>query len=346
MSDADTWDAPPTAPAATKVTSAGRLWMRKWSLIIGPNTGATNQSLDLSALGFSFDVSKTQLPTSWIARVTIYNINATILGLLQTKLTNIQLMAGYQPPSQQYGLIFAGQIAWFRYGRQNATDTFVELHCIGADEAKTQAVVNTALPAGHTAKDCVSACVDAMKPYGVTEGYITDLGNATSPRGRTLFGMARDILRDIAHSAHANYHIDDAQKLHILKEDEAFHTDDTTVPVLTSKSGMVDVPVVNPNGGVTVRSLLNYAIKPGGRVKIDQSVITRDFASPSGAIAKLPTDARRLQIESMGWQNEGVYVVGGIRHFGETRGTPWFTNIISKPQDTTGINKPTLRTSA
>jgi hypothetical protein len=319
--------------------SAGKLWMRKWNLTVGTQSG--KDAVDLSKLAFNFDVSKQLGQTLWKARITIYNIDSNLVARLQKTLTHVLLEAGYQAPSQQYGKIFAGPIAWFKYGRQNATDTYIELHAATGDEAVTQAVVNTTLPAGATQRDVVNACAAAMAPYGIGLGYITDLGKEKAPRGRVCFGMASDVLRDVVRSAGAHYHIDDDNKLHILKEFETFATEQ--VPVLNSQSGMLDVPAQTRDGGVEVHSLLNFAIRPGRRIHIDERDLVVQKASPSGDADNLPTDAQRLNIQRMGLNESGFYEVGGVQHIGENRGNPWFTYMMTAPIKPV---KPELTTSA
>ena len=322
--------------------SAGRLWMRKWGLSIGPQSG--QNALDLSRLGFNFEVEKTKGMTCWRGRITIYNPNSAIVNGLQKQYTHVVLQAGYQPPSQQYGIIFAAPIAWYKYGRLNATDTYIELHGITGDEAATQAVVNTTLPSGSSQLDKVNACLTAMKPYGVTAGYITDLGDIKSSRGMLLYGLCRDVLRDVVRTASANYHIDDDLKLHILKEFESFQTEQ--VPVLNSKSGMVDVPYQTSDGGIEVTCLLNYAIRPGRRINLNNQDVVQSTQSPSGDVSRLVDDSQRLQIQAMGMHKDGFYEVGKVRHFGDNRGNPWFSYLMTTPVTATGASQPQVPRSA
>jgi hypothetical protein len=300
-------------------------------------------ALDLSLLAFNFQVEKAINQSSWRARITIYNPNSTIVEGLQKQYTNVRLEAGYMPPSQQYGVIFAGAIAYYRYGRINATDTFVELHAATADEAN-RGFVNTTLPAGSRPLDVVNAVLAALGPYGIAGGYITDLGDDKSPRGRVVYGMCRDVLRDVARTAGATYHIDDDNKLHILKESEAFPSEN--VPVLNSKSGMIDVPAQTNDGGIEVHSLLNFAIRPNTRIYLNEAEIVRNRASESGALSNLPQSATDIQMQSMAISKSGLYDVGKVEHHGENRGNSWFTYITTKPVTPSGVNAPSLVKSA
>jgi hypothetical protein len=315
----------PPVPAAE--TDGALLWLRKWSLSVGPPSG--QQAIDLSDLAFSFSIEQTQLMTPWIGHITVFNVGDDIINRMQKELTHVFLAAGYQPPSRQSGQVFAGEIAYYRRGRQ-ATETFVEIVAVQADQPLNAAVVNTWIPVGYAKQDVVMACLAAMP--GITLGQITDLGDDKSPRGRTLFGMASDILRDVAQSANANVYIDTNNQLHMLSESEYLQMSTETVPVLNSQTGLIGVPTQTLGAGVEARSLLNPAIIPGGQVKIAQrDVMTYTGVEPG----RLPDTNMALTFSNMALAADGFYVVGAVRHWGENRGNPWYSDITTKPVDPT-----------
>jgi hypothetical protein len=285
--------------------------------------------MDLSPLAFTFSIEQTQLMTPWIGRITVFNVGDDIISRMQKELTHVYLEAGYQPPSRQYGKLFAGEIAYYRRGRQ-ATETFVEIVAVQADQPLNAAVVNTWIPAGFKPVDVVTMCLMAMP--GITLGQVTDLGDGKSPRGRTLFGMASDILRDVAQSANANVYIDSNNQLHMLTESEYLQMRTETVPVLNSRSGLIGVPTQTLGAGVEARSLLNPAIIPGSQVKIDERAVMTATAVQPG---RLPDTNVALQFSQMSLATDGFYVVGAVRHWGQNRGNPWYSDITTKPIDPT-----------
>jgi hypothetical protein len=343
-------------PADGTVQSGGKLWMRKWKLSIGPPSGGSgapvpggnvpsssnvpaNQygppapqqggGIDLSLLDFEFDVEQAQYQPPWKARIKVWNPNQTILGGLASKeLSHVYLEAGYQSPSQQYGRVFAGLINFYRHGRQNATDTFVELYATTYDTGVNAAVVNTWLPAGYQTQDAINAVLSAMTPYGITLGQMpNNLSTTAQPRGRLLFGMARDYLRDIARTEKANFFIDTQGRLHMLKEDDVLAMGSEVVPVLNSKTGLIDVPTRTMDGAIECHCLLNPAIVPGSQIHINnQDVAGFDAIN----VDALPNDAQKFTDASIVFKADGYYPVGSVRHQGQNRGNPWYSHIITK----------------
>lgn len=324
-------------PEAAKETDGSLLWMRQWKLTVGKESG---EAVDLSQLGFTFEVSEQQVSSPWQARFMIYNVGDNIIARMQKELTILYFEAGYRKPSTQYGKVFQGPINYYRRGRESATDTFVEIYAMANDLPVNTATINTTLPAGHTQEDVVKAVALAMAPYGVGLGQITELGKEKSPRSRTLYGMAVDVLRDISQTVNANWFLDKEGKLHIIKEDESLKMSDTAIPVLNSKTGMIGVPVQTSDGGVEVRCLLNPSVKPGGQIKINNKDVTTSTQVTEGM---LPNTEFKLNQQSMMLASDGIYTVGAVKHTGESRGNAWYTDITTMSGDP-NKNAPKLPT--
>jgi hypothetical protein len=326
-----------TAQVGTDQPKAGgQLWLRRWSLTIGDVTGA--KALDLSWLAFTFSVKQQQLASPWSATITVYNVSNDLLNSVDTQkeYTNVRLEAGYW--SGQYGVLFEGPIVYYRSGRKDATDTFIEIYAAVADMAFSQAIINSWLPAGHVKQDVLNAAIASFGPYGmgIVAGQITQLSQQQATRGRTLFGMTASILRDIARSEDAQWFIDQDKKLHLLRQDEAISLADTTVPILNSRTGMIGVPEQTLGGAVNVRCLLNPAIRPGKKIQLNQADVVHYTAiNPDAAMnAQLAFDLSKTQNEQAR-HADGFYTVGAVEHTGESRGNTWYTNIV-----TVSFNEP------
>jgi hypothetical protein len=308
-----------------KVTTGGQLWLRRWTLTIGDVSG--QKALDLSALAFTFSVKQQQLSSPWSATITVYNVSNDLLQNMDTQkeYTNVRLEAGYW--SGQYGVLFEGPIIYYRSGRKDATDTFIEIYAVVADLVFSQAIINHWLPVGYAKDDVVDACIASLAPYGITMGQITEMSSQQATRGRTLFGMTASILRDVARTENAQWFIDQDKKLHLLKQDEALAVSDTAVPVINSKTGMVGVPEQTLGGGVNVRCLLNPAIRPGKKIKLNEDDVVK-YNPVNPDLALNPTLQNQLET---GWKfnlaADGFYTVGAVEHAGESRGNSWYTNI-------------------
>jgi hypothetical protein len=204
----------------------------------------------------------------------------------------VLLQAGYE--DGPFGTIFDGSIIQAKRGRENATDTYLDIVAADGDQAYNFAVVNTSLPAGSTAKTRLDALTGSMAPHGVTPGYAPELPGAALPRGRVLFGMARDHMRTLADSTETKWSIQsgkvDLVPLTGVIPGEAI--------VLNAATGMVGIPEQTQDG-IKVRCLLNPEIRMGRAIQIDNASINRAQLAVSlqGQISeRLPAAGHRRRL--------------------------------------------------
>jgi hypothetical protein len=315
------------------------LFGRKWKLSVGTPAGTT--AMDLSLLDFEFAVEETLWFPPTKARIKIWNVGDNIISRLNKELTQVLLEAGYQSPSKQYGQVFAGQIAYFKAGRQDAVDKYVEIWAATYDTAVNAAVVNTWLQAGWVTEDAINAVLSAMLPFGVTLGQLPDdLDKSKKPRGRLMFGMARDFLRDIERTEKGHFFIDQQGKLHFLRDDEALKVRNETIPILNKKTGLIGVPTTTLDGAVEAQCLLNPSIHAGSRVKINDKDTISKYTDVGSQ--QLISDAYRLSMTEFNFKPDGIYTVGHVRHQWQTRGNPWYSSFTTQRVD----QQPGLGTSA
>nr|WP_322080218.1 hypothetical protein [Burkholderia cenocepacia] len=294
---------------------------RKVSLIIGPDAG---DALDLSGLRIAFRVQRgdTQTPNSLRARV--YNVSDNTAQRAESKeFTRIVLQAGYEG---NYGIIFDGSIIQVRRGRESPTDTYMDITAADGDMAYNFAVVNTTLAAGATQADVVDACLKAMGKFGVTAGYIVDLPSNPLPRGKVLFGMARDHLETVARTTQTLWSIQDGQ-LQIVPETSYAPGD---IPVINAKSGMVGLPEQTANG-ITVRMLLNPSIKIGRLIHLNNSSVQEFEYGLS--IQDQPNNG--FYATQNKFNSDGYYYVMTNETWGDTRGNDWYTEVVCLAADAT-----------
>lgn len=320
--------------------SGSELWLRRLNFgLYKPSHGQSVASgIDLSELHVWFKIEQVMWGTPWSLDATIINVGEALIDQLIREYSRVVVSAGYQQPAKQYGPIFDGNVVQYWRGRLNATDNYLRVAANGWDQAFTQAVVNTVIPAGHTQQDVINACLDAMKPYGVEPGQTTDLGDAKSPRARALTGMAMDNVRDVAQTADVKCHIADG-KLNMLKQSQ-------TLPskafVLNSRSGMIGVPHQTLGMGLEVTSLLNPSIRPGVMIQIDQKSIVKLSAPQTAPQGIGATPEQQMQIDlTAKVSSDGFYRVFAVTHHGDNRGNPWFSEIRTEPLDPTKMG-PTL----
>lgn len=293
-------------------------YIRKVNLYVA----GEGDGLDLSGLHITFSVSKKNAQTPNTAKIKIYNLAEETIKQIRKEFTRVVLQAGYE---SNFGVIFDGNIIHSKRGRENNTDTYLELIAGDGDLAYTQAIVNTTLAAGATQNDQVRVAGESMKSKGVTTGHIDALPSQKLPRGKVMYGMSRDYLRKTSQSSDTTWSIQDG-KLQVIKNDGVLPNQ---AILLTSKTGLIGTPELN-NEGVKARCLLNPLLRIGGKVKIDESSIAEaalpDTSKNSQANKPPPLDA------------DGIYKVLTLDYTGDTHGNDWYCDFVCL-----GVNKTSRR---
>jgi hypothetical protein len=276
------------------------LFSRDFEIIIGtisiparpvdPTTG-----LVVPTLRAMFNIEKNDDSSPNKASVTVYNLNSAHRAAIQEGWPVI-VKAGYVGNVQQ---LFGG---WIEKSdnRREGVDWITTVEASDGGNRFRTARVNLSLGKGTTLTALLNA-VAASLGLG--------LGNsaqkfATSRRGLTAFkkgvsvsGMAKNVLNKYISSAGYQWSIQDGV-LQVLGVDE---TSVETVPILNPNSGLIGSPEKGEKGIVKAKSLLNGAIKPGGRIGYKTASI------------------------------DGFYKVKKVNHSGDTWGADWYTDNEGKP---------------
>jgi len=291
---------------------------RVCSLIVGDPTG---EALDLSTLRIRFAILNGDVQTPKTLNAWVYNLSPETARRVQKEFTQVVLQAGYEEAGA--GVIFSGQVKQVRIGRENATDTFIHIIAADGDVAYNQAVLNTSLADGWTPSDLRAACLEAMKPYGITAGQMADLPDVRHARGVPLFGSVRDQLRELADTYGMTWSI-------VLGQLQMLPIQGTlggTAIELTSASGLVGMPQQTVDG-IMVKCLINPRIKPGSQIKLNNSSIQEGAISTQwGYFDSRPT-----------YDVDGSYKVWAVAINGDTRGQEWHMDLVCSSVDITGPN--------
>lgn len=287
-------------------------YLRKASLIIG--TG--KEAIDLSDLQFKFSIKAQTLQSPNSLYLRLYNASRETANRIKAwkEGANVVIQAGYDG---NYGTVFYGNIIQLRHGKESAVDTYLDITAADGDQAYIHATVNTSLAAGSSAKDHVDVALQAMKQYGISQGYVTELPENKLPRGKVMFGAARDVLRAVAKTTNTDWSIQDGN-LNVVAR-EAFLPGQ--VVDLTYKTGLIGMPI-QEYGGIRIRCLLNPCIKAGRVVKINNASVQEyqmDIGYRTSAANGLAATLDR----------DGYYVSIQVAHQGDTRGEDWYTDIIA-----------------
>lgn len=283
-----------------------RQWMRACSLIVGPSGG---EGLDLSALRITFQTKKGDAETPNSAEINVYNVSDETASKIRREFTQVFLAAGYQG---NCGLIFQGNIRQVRLWRENGVDTVLSILAADGDRAYNFATVNTTLAAGSRPADRVRACQSSFAEKGTKPGYTPDLGGEALPRGKVMYGMSRQYMRDEARDTGTDWSIQDGAVQMVPKKGYL----PGEAVLLTSETGLIGAPEQTQDG-ITVRALLNPRLKIGGRIKLDNASIKRAEtplkAAAGQGVARIDAD--------------GFYRILKVEFSGDTRGNDWYADM-------------------
>ncbi len=295
-------------------------YLRKCDLVVSTDSG---NGLDVSGLTISFAIKKTDGQTPNTASIKIYNLAAETAKKIQKEFTRVTLQAGYE---SNYGVIFDGNIKRVTIGRENVVDHYIDIQAADGDEAYNFAVVNATLAAGAKHRDQIEAAAKAMAQLGVSGGY-TDAAtdSAPLPRGKVMYGMARDYYRQSAESSGCSWSIQNG-KIQVVKLSGVLPS---VAVQLNSASGLVNTPE-QTSDGVKFRCLINPKLSIGGMVHINEADIQKAKlddapASTDGQPKKEPQDL----------SSDGFYRLISATISGNTRGNDWYIDGICLPLDYT-----------
>ncbi|EOC1314424.1 hypothetical protein [Cronobacter turicensis] len=330
-------------------------WMRHFELQILSESG---EGISLSDFKVTFRIEWTDTRWPRVALVKIYNLSKdTCSRILGKEFAKIKIIAGYdgllaavdssqvgvatevdpskvgQTNGTNFGEIFSGEIRFTVTGRDNPTDTWVLIQAIDGHQAFMNASVTTTLAAGYTVADVHSAAMDSFIPYGVTKGITGDAPVTVFPRGRVLYQSTRDVMDNVAAQCGATWQLVDGQAQMVPTDkyvQEAI--------VLNSDTGLIGMPQQTMGAGVNVRCLINPNIRLKGLVQIDQASVYRTSLS-ADEVKALPGRASEdntngnLSVNGTLQQPasiaaDGVYIVSAIDYTGDTRGQPWYMDLM------------------
>lgn len=298
----------PSAGSATTVSNNAQQFGRVCTLLISNSAGA---AMDLSALRIKFAVKKSGVMTPNVADIRVYNLDSTTAQLIKKEFTGVTLQAGY---IGNYGVIFKGNIKWSTIGRESATDTFLDIVAGDGEEAYNFAIVNKSIIAGTPPQVQLSAALTSMFTKGVGQNYVGTLPVSQLPRGKVMYGNARDYLKTLADTNKFTWSIQDEGVVFIA---QSTYMPGTAV-VLSSKTGMIGTPQQTVEG-IMCKCLLNPKLKIHGLVQINNASVAEYKINPQvpGSPANTPVPLT----------DDGVYYILVAEHSGDTRGTEWYTNL-------------------
>lgn len=296
------------------------LYLRKCTLLVTSGEDA----LDLSDMHITFETKQEDEESPNNCAIRVYNLSRETVSKIQGEYTRVVLQAGYQNAS--FGVVFDGTIKQFATGKENATTRYLDILGADGDKAYNFSVINKSLAAGSTPEQRINALIAAMAPHGVTKGELLIPGTGgILPRGKVLFGLARGQLRSQTQNLGATWSIQNG-KVNVIPLQEYLPGE---VVVLTSQTGLIGRPEQTQDG-LKARCLINPRIGIGGLVKIDNKSINRTYQQADYSVpgAQLPYNKYVGIQQFADVTADGLYRVYVAEYKGDTRGLPWWMDLI------------------
>lgn len=330
-------------------------WMRHFELRLLDDAG---KGISLSDFKVTFTIDWFNSMWPRVATLKIYNLNRdTMSRITGSEFSRITIIAGYDglaPPvsesqvgqvmdvspdqagqtrGQNYGEIFNGEIRFTITGRDNPTDIFTLIQAIDGHKAFNEAVSSGSLSAGYKLSDVHTVLMRDFSPFGVTQGVTGEFPDRVMPRGRVFYGMTRDYMSNLAAQCNANWQFVDGQA-QMVPEDKYLHE----AIVLNSNTGLIGMPQQTMGAGVNVRCLINPNIRVNGLIQLDQASVYRtqlpnDEIQRSQARITESSNDGNLSLggtiaQPASVATDGVYIVQSISYTGDTRGNPWYMDLM------------------
>ena len=291
-------------------------WKRQCRLVVGIGKDTT-EALDFSEFRIRFAVKQAMVTVPGTAEIYVYNVSRDTCDKIREEGQDVILEAGYQG---NMAVIFRGQLRQRVIGRESQTDTYLRIVAASADQGHVNAVINTTLAAGSSPADVQAAIGKSYEPYGVTAGYSPALPETKLPRGKVMYGAARDYLSEFSNSYRMQACYDNSE-LSFIPQDGARPEEAIEINVDT---GMIGMPMMTVNG-LVVSCLLNPNIGPklGGIIHINNDSI--QYEAISTAYAADPQNDFKSKLMQ---DANGFYRIISREHVGDTRGNQWYTQLI------------------
>lgn len=278
----------------------------------------TDSDFEPEALRIVFDINMPAMYAPyWYASIDIYNLDqATEEKLVAAggdlaQGMSVKLQAGYQ--NGNFDIIWQGPVFQPLWVRENVVDYKITLHCIlGLDELS-----RTAISGQYSAQTSQTEIIlDMLRQVGMKQDadlLSSSISKKPLIRGKSIFGSADNYLTQIAEDNNMVWFRGmEGVTVGSLNDGQTSAEPST---IYTPDTGLIGTPE-QTQLGVDFTVLLDPRLKaqiPLMTVKLDQASIR--FTKKQ--IGELPGLLDR----------DGVYVVGAVRHRGDSRGIPWYTEV-------------------
>lgn len=321
----------------------------------GGSTDTASGGIDLSAMRCVFHIEKStsRKPNLFWAR--IYNLSpATMAKVIEMK--RVRVSAGYW--FANYGVVFDGTVTQYVRGKENPTDTFLDIYGGGTDQAINAASQHQVYLKGSTELQRYEDSRKEQKKLqpemqiGQISEALRKIMGRTITRAYVSDSPVSQVQRELEQAHNFNTFVDDNKSQALSRS--AYLPGEAVV--LSPKTGLVKIPELTPQG-IQIDCLLNPKLRIGGLVKIDEALLSGVSyipGTPPGEDSKgnpVPGKAAGGEI-SQAARNEpskfvpylsltrgrfkGTYKIILMKLTGDTRGMPWYCQLICLALDSSG----------
>lgn len=298
-------------------TQTQQQWLRDWALVVIGGASETNV-FDLSELKFRFRTQQFDEESPNNCEIRVYNLSPATVKKVREEYSRVKLSAGYKNSGK--GEIFDGTIRQFRTGRESQVNSYLDILAADGDIPYGFGIVNETISAGATQDEITRRIGKVSTEPLPIDNLPTVLNGTESLRGKVLFGMARDYLRDVAKTNQCTWSIQNG-KLQMVPFDSYLPGDVVTLDVAT---GLIGVPELTEQG-VQVRCLINPKLRVGGLIRIDNARVNRIIQANENDPRVFNSVAGIQHQASL--SADGLYRVYVIEHTGDNRGNEWYSDL-------------------
>ena len=298
--------------------------------------------MELGQFRIQFRVAAMDVDAPPTAIIRVLNLASSTVQQIQQEFQNVVLQAGYE--GGNFGVIFQGSIIRTRVGRLNNIETFLDIMASNFDAVYNYGVVSRTLAAGADARTIASGIQQAVSTSpaaqaspnalqaGMSYGSIPNSfgTGGTLPRGKVMFGLAREKLRDLAETNSCTWSVGPDGRVNIIPLNNYLQSG--LAVAINADTGMIGVPEATQSG-IEVRTLLNPLIVLGTAIQLDNDSINTTLNNSAVGFPSYSSFAFFANTNT-----DGTYRALVVEHEGYTRGSgdDWLTKITALSIDASG----------
>lgn len=302
-------------------------FIRKWNITIVTGVDAEGKQSEIKAsssdfginsLRATFDIFQFGYRAFWYGDIVIYNFDAAAIDKVLTEGMQVTVSAGYE--NGNYGQIFVGRLFQSFVERENVTDYKTTLHCIAGRPEMVANFISFNLDGKPTPEQIIQQAARSA-PSKLSLAYIAaTLTSEPLPRGYVCFSDPAPFFDVMAKDNDLLWWFD-GESLNMSDLNSPDPNEITISPPAlqggtTPGSGTLIGTPQQTQDGCVLRVLLD----PRLRVKLHPVQIKLDMSSMQ--FLKQVVGQRAFLDQT------GKFVVGGVRHYGDTRGNDWYSEAI------------------